>query len=114
MVSQVSFGSVDEVLLPTSSVKITEYPFHLTLLGSTAATSVASDRKELGLKQAITTAISPAATSVAKVEKIKKEIGLKQDTTNILANMSKEGRDLIRNELWIEKVNMIHSQNLSI
>lgn len=107
MASQVSFGSVDEVLLPISSLKITEYPFHLTLLGSTAATSVASDRKELGLEQTITTAISPAATSVAKVEKIRKEMGLKQGTTTILANMSKEGRDLIRNELWIEKVNII-------
>ena len=107
MASQVSFGSVDEVLLPISSLKITEYPFVLPLLGSTAATSVASDRKELGLEHAITPAISSAATSVAKVEKIRKETGLKQGTTTIPANMSKEGRDLIKHQIWREKVNFI-------
>ena len=107
MARQVSFGSVDEVLIPTSSVKITEYPSQLILLGSTAATSVVCDRKELGLKQAITTAISPAVTSVAKEEKISKEIGLEQVTSISLANMSKEGRDMMKNQIWREKVIII-------
>ena len=118
MASQVSFGSVDEVLLPTSSIMITEHPFHLNLLGSPATTSVASvasvveNRKELGLEQATT-----PATSVASVDVVenRKELGMRQaTTTTILASMSKECRDLIRNELWIEKVNIIQSQYLSI
>ena len=89
MASQVSFGSVDEVLLPTSSIMITEHPFHLNLLGSPATTSDASvasvveNRKELGLEQATTTATSIASVDV--VEK-RKELGLKQATTTILVN----------------------------
>ena len=89
MASQVSFGSVDEVLLPTSSIMITEHPFHLNLLGSPATNSVASvasgveNKNELGLEQVTTTATSIASVDV--VEK-RKELGLKQATTTILVN----------------------------
>ena len=80
MVPQLSFGTVDEILLPTSRILFTEHPFYLNLLGS------------------------PPASSVVSEEEKRKE----------MANMTKEGRDLIRNEIWREKVKIIQSQYLSI
>ena len=87
---EVGFGTVEEILHPTSRILITEHPFHLNILRSPAATSVVKE-EEMG---------SPAATSVLSEEE--------------MANMTKGGRDLIRNEIWREKVNIIQLQYLSI
>ena len=104
VVPEVGFGTVEEILHPTPRILITEHPFHLNLLRSPAASSVVKE-EEMG-SPTTTSAISeeemgsPAATSVVREEE--------------MANMTKGGRDLIRNEIWREKVNIIQLHYLSI
>ena len=118
VVPEVGFGTVEEILHPTPRILITEHPFHLNLLRSPAASSVVKE-EEMG-SPTTTSAVSeeemgsPAAISVVS----EKEMGSPAATSVVreeeMANMTKGGRDLIRNEIWREKVNIIQLQYLSI
>ena len=114
---QMSFGTVDEILHPTSQIYITEHPFHLNLLSFGTVDEIPPPTAGI-----VITPGSPPATSVVSEEEIVDEILLStsgitpgslpatsvvSEEVMMMANMTKDGRDWIRHEKWIQKVNII-------